>query len=95
MGSKMRTASEGWRTPDLGVDRRLSRFASVSLGLPPATFKYWGGKEVIDMAKNIRQTGKNAASAAGKVLANPKSTKAEKAAAASALAQTPTSRRGR
>ena len=39
------------------------------------------------MAHN-RQTGKKAASAAGKVLANPKSTKAEKAAAASALAQT-------
>ena len=40
------------------------------------------------MAHN-RQTGKKAASAAGKVLANPKSTKAEKSAAASALAQTP------
>ena len=39
------------------------------------------------MAHN-RQTGKKAASAAGKVLSNPKSTKTEKAAAASALAQT-------
>lgn len=34
-------------------------------------------------------TGKKAASEAGKVLADPKSTKAEKAAAASDLAQTP------
>lgn len=34
-----------------------------------------------------RTTGKKAASAAGKVLSNPKSTKAEKSAAASALAQ--------
>ena len=34
-------------------------------------------------------TGKKAASAAGKVLANPKSTKADKAAAASDLAQAP------
>ena len=39
------------------------------------------------MAMNKRQTGPKAASAAGKVLANPKSTKAEKAAAASALSQ--------
>lgn len=35
-----------------------------------------------------RKTGKKAASAAGKVLANPRSTKAEKSAAASALSQT-------
>jgi len=41
------------------------------------------------MAKNTRQTGKTAASNAGKVLANSKSTKAEKSAAGSALAQTP------
>lgn len=41
------------------------------------------------MPKNPRQTGKKAASAAAKVLANPKSTKAEKSAAASALSQTP------
>lgn len=41
------------------------------------------------MTKNTRQTGSKAASAAGKVLANKKSTKTEKAAAASALAQTP------
>lgn len=39
------------------------------------------------MAHN-RTTGKKAASNAGKVLANPKSTKAEKSAAASALSQT-------
>jgi hypothetical protein len=41
------------------------------------------------MAKNPRQTGAKAASAAGQTLANPKATKAEKSAAASALAQTP------
>jgi len=47
------------------------------------------------MAKNTKETGKKAASSAGKVLANPKSTKAEKAAAASALSQTPTKNRHR
>ena len=41
------------------------------------------------MPKNTRQTGSKAASAAGKVLANPKSSKADKTAAASALSQTP------
>lgn len=43
------------------------------------------------MAKSNAQrvTGKKAASAAAKVLSNPKSTKTEKAAAASALAQRP------
>lgn len=40
------------------------------------------------MAKNRRQTSKRAASAAGKTLANPRSTKAERSAAASALTQT-------
>jgi hypothetical protein len=35
-----------------------------------------------------KTTGKKAASNAGKVLSDPKSTKAEKSAAASALAQT-------
>ena len=44
-------------------------------------------------AKNTRQTGSEAASSAGKVLANPKSTKAAKQAAASALAQTPTKKK--
>lgn len=44
-------------------------------------------------ATNNRQTGSKAASAADKVLANPSSTKAEKAAAASALAQAPTKRK--
>jgi hypothetical protein len=44
--------------------------------------------------RNTRQTGTKAASAAGKVLANPKSTKSDKAAAASALSQTP-KKRGR
>jgi hypothetical protein len=41
------------------------------------------------MAKNPKQTGAKAASVAGKVLANPKAPKADKAAAASALSQTP------
>lgn len=45
------------------------------------------------MARNSRQTGAKAASAAAKVLRNPKSTKTEKSAAASALSQTP--KRGR
>ena len=40
------------------------------------------------MAINPRQTGPRAASAAGKTLASPSATKAQKAAAASALAQT-------
>lgn len=40
-----------------------------------------------------RVTGKKAASNAGKVLADPKSTKAEKSAAASALAQTPSKKK--
>lgn len=39
--------------------------------------------------RNTRQTGAKAATAASKVLSNPKSTKADKAAAASALSQTP------
>jgi hypothetical protein len=38
-------------------------------------------------------TGKNAASEAGKVLADPKATKAEKAAAASDLAQAPSKKK--
>lgn len=42
------------------------------------------------MAKNTRQTGPRAASAAGKTLASASVTKAEKSAAASALAQTKT-----
>jgi hypothetical protein len=46
-------------------------------------------KEEIDMAQNTRQTSPKAASAAGKVLASPKSSKADKTAAASALSQTP------
>lgn len=41
------------------------------------------------MATNSRQTGPKAASAAGKVLSNPKSSKADKTAAASALSQAP------
>ncbi len=39
--------------------------------------------------KNNRQTSQEAATAAGKVLSNPTSTKTDKTAAASALAQTP------
>lgn len=39
--------------------------------------------------KNSKQTGRKAASAASKVLSNPKSSKLDKRAAASALSQTP------
>ncbi|MCX5055240.1 MULTISPECIES: hypothetical protein [unclassified Streptomyces] len=45
------------------------------------------------MVRNPKQTGKKAASDAGKVLADPQATKAEKSAAASALAQTPSSKK--
>lgn len=45
----------------------------------------WRGGD--DVMAHGKQTSAKAASAAGKVLANPKSTKAEKSAAASALAQ--------
>ncbi len=41
-----------------------------------------------------RQTGKNAASAAGRTLASKNSTKAQKKAAASALSQTKSKKRG-
>ena len=41
------------------------------------------------MTKNQKQTGKAAATAASKTLQNPKATKVEKTAAASALAQAP------
>ena len=44
--------------------------------------------EAIDMAKN-KHTGKKAASNAGKVLSDPKSSKAAKSAAASAPTQAP------
>ena len=46
------------------------------------------------MPKNTRQTSAKVASQASKVLSNPGSTKAEKAAAASALAQTPRKKSG-
>jgi hypothetical protein len=46
-------------------------------------------EEVTGMAANKKQTGVKAASAASGVLKEPKSTKAEKKAAASALSQTP------
>ena len=46
------------------------------------------------MAKG-KITGTKAASAAGKVLADPRSTKRERTAAASALAQRPSRRKGR
>ena len=39
------------------------------------------------MAKNSRQTGLDAASAAGRTLADPEATQDERSAAASALAQ--------
>lgn len=45
------------------------------------------------MAHN-KTTGKTAASKAGKVLADPKSTKAQKSAAASALSQTKSKKKG-
>lgn len=41
------------------------------------------------MPKNSKQTGQKAATAASKTLQNPKATKTEKTAAASALAQAP------
>jgi len=41
------------------------------------------------MARNARQTSKKSATAASKVLSNPKSSKAAKSAAASALSQAP------
>ena len=47
------------------------------------------------MARNTKQTGQVAATAAGKTLASPKSSKAARSAAASALAQTATRRRGK
>lgn len=47
------------------------------------------------MAPNTKQTGRAAAKAAGKTLARPKSSKAARSAAASALAQTPTRKRGK
>jgi hypothetical protein len=46
-------------------------------------------EEVTRMVANKKQTGLKAASAASGVLTGPKSTKAEKKAAASALSQTP------
>ncbi|WKE69284.1 hypothetical protein [Streptomyces sp. WP-1] len=45
------------------------------------------------MATNPKQTGKKAASAAAKVLNDPNATKAEKSAAASALAQAPSKKK--
>lgn len=41
------------------------------------------------MGRNTRQTGPKAATAASTVLRDPKSTKADRTAAASALSQTP------
>jgi len=41
------------------------------------------------MSNNKKQTGKSAASAAGKILSNPASTKAQKKVAASDLSQAP------
>lgn len=54
---------------------------------PPPLLRVGSGEEVMTMAHK-KTTGPKAASAAGKVLANPKSTKTEKSAAASALSQT-------
>ena len=46
-----------------------------------------GPSEEVVIISKCESTGKKAATAAGKVLANPNSTKAEKTAAASALTQ--------
>ena len=54
---------------------------------------YYEWKEEADMA-HAKTTNPKAASNAGKVLANTKSTKAEKSAAASALSQTPSKKKG-
>ena len=50
-------------------------------------------EDIMMATRNKRQTGAKAASSAGKVLADPKSSKADKAAAASALSQTPKRRK--
>jgi hypothetical protein len=72
--------------------RRIGRHREY--GVQPLPVQGLRGEEVMRMAtRNTRQTGTKAASAAGKVLANPSSTKAEKAAAASALSQAPKQRR--
>ncbi|MEU9506627.1 hypothetical protein AB0D32_10150 [Micromonospora sp. NPDC048170] len=47
------------------------------------------------MSRNTRQTSAKAASAAARVLGDPKSSKADKTAAASALSQTPSKSRKR
>lgn len=44
---------------------------------------------------NTRQTSKSVASKASKILSSPKSTKAQKSVAASALVQTKTSKKGK
>ena len=53
-----------------------------------------GGRRWPPSMADKRTTGNKAASAAGKVLSNPKSTNAEKSAAASALSQTKSKKRG-
>lgn len=45
------------------------------------------------MAKRNEKTSKKVASAAGKILGNPRSTKAQKSVAASALTQAPNKKR--
>lgn len=50
-------------------------------------------KEVNDMTKNPKQTGKKAASAASKVLRSGSTSKTSKRAAGSALAQAPYKKR--
>lgn len=47
------------------------------------------------MAKNPKQTGQKAATAASRTLQSPSASKPAKTAAASALSQTPTRGRGR
>lgn len=65
----------------------LARVRTTVSPLDRQVRKPWAGKEVAHV--NKRQTGSKAASAAGKVLANPKSNASAKKAAASALSQTP------
>ena len=84
---------ECFHTPSRPRWRSPAGSKKPSLGVRHLNRKFWGGPEVITMSNNTRQTGPKAASNAGKVLADPKSTKAEKSAAASALTQTPTKKK--
>jgi hypothetical protein len=73
--------------PEKGALSTVLGTASVPSEVPSCQDAQQKGHR--EVAKNTRQTGAKAASAASKVLSNPKSTKTEKSAAASALSQTP------